>query len=329
MANRKPMKRPNLLPLFRYFYDPRRAGDNTTDVRTCIISSGFGSFVKHIVMNPVYGTFQYKSLDGNCAGVIEGGFLWQYMHDFCGGILVSSAWASLEHTTAPGEDEWGVGHYWRRVLWGTAEGNNSSVCEDIRKRALRASWPTWATVVPSVAPYVENEEMRDSDALRLMQNSVAGAILSTARSLGRGGIFAADRMERAETRAAMERAAALPHSYVSLPTYGHSPHYTTPSGNAPRVGSMGGRESMIHGAWNETLCRNTGMKAGMVPPYINHNSGNQVALQWITVHRYTDPSPVHHTDDTGSAWSLTGPGKECLRSPLIYDLLPQQVFHNA
>jgi hypothetical protein len=247
--------------------------------------------------NPFYAIAQFTGQDGNTY-VVEGGFMMTRMHDFCGGLVVSSVWADTH--LVPKRDA-GWGQLWRSMYYGYGEATAAQQ-EAVKKTASPRAWEeTYQAIVPNLHAYVGPEPMQTDRAEQIMRLSLAMGMVSMAWSHARRGVFVADRFHRlARSRDTM---------LMITPT---QPAYHSTC----KLYTWLGEESIIRGP------ASLGMHASEVttgPVYINPNTSHEVCLTTLVTTSATNS--IRH--------ELPKEEVDKYANPLFKTMLPQGVFHNG
>lgn len=289
---------PGIAPLFRYRYDPKFTCDDLPRLRKIPNNPDAAWSVKSLVVQPVYGIYQVE-IKGN-PHVVEGGFLWQLMHDFCAGMVVSSAWVEIAEVPEPARS-WDPS--WCRQFYCERAG-----VTDHRQCA----WSREKARIPHLEAFTgPNATPTAHAALTVMRRSVGAAMITLGHSLAKAGIFVGDKTdESAQTSPLLKLGAEQPFVFSSLPTFLDSPKRL-------------GRKAVINSYWPYAR-RLTNATFGHSPGYYNPNTDRTVALSWamLDLRWGAAPRPVPPVTE------LPETELKKIMSGNLYPLLPQSVFSN-
>lgn len=288
---------PNIVPLTSYRYDPGLACPPMGRPQDLVNSPDTAARLKPLLLNPVYGIYQGRL--GDATWVAEGGFLWQYMHDFCGGILVTSAWTAISRVDGRPKDVWGA-NSWCRHFYAAGMGT-----DNIGQDARRQSWATWGPRIPSIDAFVKPGTIGErGDLVMLLQRSVGAAMITLGRNLSRYGLFVGDRTVSPETAYKLECGTQVPYIFATLP------RIAVPARQGARPAAR---------MWDSTLIRQPA-RFGSSCPYTNPNTGRSVAMSWAMIAQLARAKP--------RLWKPNSDTYEQIVSGTLDPLFPQGVFLN-
>lgn len=228
--------------------------------------------------------------------VVEGGVAWSSMHDFCGGNLATSAFATIHRPLGNHRPmyEW-MPNRWRRVgseMW--ANPKTGFLKDD----SLATNYKKYRPAILDMHAYCGPDPLDGADALRIMRRSVLSGLVSAD---SRSAIFAADRTQDGQTRPVLETAKDSP-----LLVYPVVWRPGMPSAHKP----------------GQTMSRvPVEFHAGTT--YRNRGSGRDVAMSSVVI-SYTMRDWLDNKE-----FQRPKPSEvEKLSNPLWEDICPQILFNN-
>jgi hypothetical protein len=295
---------PGILPVIEYPYDwsracytPERLASHGGQVGSQLRRNMEAVNASVMSRNPFYAIAQFTGQDGNTY-VVEGGFIMTRMHDFCGGLVVSSVWTGVR--PAPKEnEEWG--QLWRALYYGYGETSDAQQAAVKQTAGPRAWHSTYRAIVPDLHAYVGPGPLSTERAEQIMSLSLGMGMVSLSWSHARRAIFVADRFSRqARSRDTMRMITPTQPAYL-----GTCKLYT-----------WTGDEAIIRSP------SNLGTHASEVttgPVYVNPNTSHEVCLTTLVT-----------TSSTGAIrHELPKEEIDKYANPLFKMMLPQGVFHNG
>lgn len=314
----KGMRYPMIVPVMQYPFNRNRCIDKARTRDTRYEEDDFWMAMndaRFYLYNPLYGIAKFKDSRGHWR-VVDGGLMTTPIYDFCGGMMVTSAFVR-SYLTGTGADMWGDS-YWRSVF--PAYGDRE-FAKQYNASAMTSKWKEFADLIPDLHAYCGPDPISADKAESVMQDSLGAALITTSWNTGRRGMFAADRVTaNPNTRRVVHAASEMTHAYGQLPgvtewagMHGRTQHQ--PRAFADYAGAIVYRAS-----------------ARFVPGdnYLNPNSGHTVAMCGAIVDQSNGtPSIIYRATQKENPWELPEQEAGKFKNPVLFDMLPQALFHNA
>lgn len=311
----KAIEYPMLLPIHRYYYDVTKAcyGANPNDAygvryraqqaaRASLMTPSYGIF-KVLIASPRKGGDPIK-------GTVEGGFLVSPIHDFCGGIIVSSAWAG---TNVPGIGGRFNNGTWRRPMYGEGERGLPEAAEKIRLINGDQFEKAWEWL-PDFHAYCGPDPVTLGEAEEIMEASLGAAMITMSWNQGRRGVFGADRTTiRPRTHKIMKAGTEAGLAYICQPTVYEQ---GDPMGNGACV-------------WNTYDLCTSRAAYHKGDGYKNPNTGASVSMDSIITTETGSKAPMCHEGGNSARWTVPHKELDKLKSTEVVSSLPQMIFHNG
>lgn len=312
MANEERPLLPGIIPIMQYQFQISRALFTEAYIKKAAKqyhSSYARQNAQALVRSPYYGIAKYTAIDGSTR-VVDGGFMMQRIYDFCGGLLVSSAWTAT-HATVAQANEWAPHPTWKSAFYGAME-TDGPRCKELMGEYAVNSWPKYADVIPDLHVYCGPDPLLVEQARDIMRRSLGAAMVTMAKNNARRAVFVADRVSlRPLTRDTLRAAAAHGIVYDRLPGVMSWPDEQV-TGEYGKEATLMPFTTMLH-AYHNTSTFSGG------EPYINPNTHHEVAVCKL----------LSGENTKRLEFVLPTAESEKFKNPLLLNLLPQSAFHNG